>query len=287
MTSGVEEPLVFECRGNTLVGILHRPAAVRCEVAVVVIVGGPQYRVGSHRQFVSSARSMAEAGFPVLRFDYRGMGDSEGAFTGFESVADDIRAAIDALCAASNPRHGVVLFGLCDAASAALMYCSSDSRVAGLILMNPWVRTGQSEADVIVRRYYATRLLQADFWRKLASGSFDFFGSIASLARNVLRAAKRPGETEQTGFIGAMRTGLEQFSAPTLVVQSGRDLTADEFRALCRDDAAWQRALGRNSVEVVEMARADHTFSRSSDLEDFNSQCGRWLARKFGGAECH
>ena len=48
------------------------------------MVGGPQYRVGSHRQFTLMARAFAAAGYPVLRFDYRGIGDSEGESRGFE-----------------------------------------------------------------------------------------------------------------------------------------------------------------------------------------------------------
>ncbi len=286
MTGGVEEPLVFRCQGSALIGILHRAAAAQCDVAVLVIVGGPQYRVGSHRQFVSSARSLAAAGYPVLRFDYRGMGDSEGVYAGFEHVAEDVRAAIDAICTACKPRRGVVLLGLCDAASTALMYCCSDPRVVGLILMNPWVRTGQSQAAVVVRRYYAARLLRGDFWRKLLSGGLDFVGSAVSLFRNLARAMGRPAGTESAGFIGAMRSGLQQFAGPVLIVQSGRDLTADEFRALCRGDAAWQRELARDSVEVVDMAEADHTFSRAMDLEGFSDRSRRWLGRHFGDGSC-
>jgi len=286
MTGSVEEPLVFWCQGSALVGILHRAAATQRDVAVLVIVGGPQYRVGSHRQFVSSARSLAAAGYPTLRFDYRGMGDSEGAYMGFEHVTDDVHAAIDAICAACNPRCGVVLLGLCDAASAALMYSRSDPRVSGLILMNPWVRTGRSQAAVVVKRYYATRVLQGDFWRKLLSGGFDFVGSAASLIRTLSRSVRRSAGTESAGFIGAMRSGLQQFAGPALIVQSGRDLTADEFRALCHGDAVWQRELGRDGIEVVDMAEADHTFSTAADLEEFNGHCRRWLGRNFGNGSC-
>jgi alpha/beta superfamily hydrolase len=53
---------------------------------VLVIVGGPQYRAGSHRQFTLLARSLAEQGFAVLRFDYRGMGDSTGAMRDQQST---------------------------------------------------------------------------------------------------------------------------------------------------------------------------------------------------------
>lgn len=286
VVAGVVEPLLFRCQGSVLIGVLHRAAGEQGDVAVLVVVGGPQYRVGSHRQFVSSARALAAAGFPVLRFDYRGMGDSDGDYAGFEHVADDIRAAIDAIETACRPRRGVVLLGLCDAASAALMYCRSDPRVVGLILTNPWVRSEQSQAAVVVRRYYVTRLLQVDFWRKLVGGGFDFLGSAGSLFGNLARAAKGPAGPQAGGFIESMRLGLTHYTGPVLIVQSGRDLTADEFRARCRSDAGWRRGLARSGMEVVDMAGADHTFSQASQLEEFNGHCGRWLARHFGGASC-
>jgi exosortase A-associated hydrolase 1 len=269
-----------------LIGILHRATGGQAEVAVLIVVGGPQYRVGSHRQFVESAKAIAAAGMPVLRFDYRGMGDGEGEYAGFENVAADIRAAIDALDAACRPQRGVVLLGLCDAASAVLMYCCADPRIAGLVLMNPWVRTEQSQAAVVVRRYYVARLLQADFWRKLIRGGFDFAGSARALFGNVVRAAKRPVGTGSGHFIEAMREGLARFPGPVLIVQSGRDLTADEFRALSRNDAGWRRGIARGGVEVVDMPDADHTFSRRAHLDEFNGHCLRWIGRAFGDASC-
>lgn len=284
--AGAVRPLVFRCGGSAMLGMLHAAVGDEPEVAVLVIVGGPQYRVGSHRQFVATARALAAAGYPVLRFDYRGMGDSEGTFIGFEGIADDIHSAIDALVETCRPRRGVVLLGLCDAASAALMYCGSDPRVAGLILMNPWVRSEQTQAAVVVKRYYLARLLQADFWRKLVSGRFDFAGSARSLAGNLRRAAKRPQVSRRGGFIEAMRSGLLNFTGPVLVVQSGRDLTADEFRARCAGDPEWQRGLSRGDVEVFDMAEADHTFSRARDLGQFNDHLKEWLVRLFGNARC-
>ena len=82
-----------------LLGIIHLPEAVSRR-GVVILVGGPQYRVGSHRQFLLLARALAQHGVPVLRFDFRGMGDSDGEFHGFEKLDKDIAAAIDAFAAA-------------------------------------------------------------------------------------------------------------------------------------------------------------------------------------------
>src|SRR5881398_3691346 len=91
-----EQAISIECEGDALVGILHEPTSP-AEVGVVVIVGGPQYRVGSHRQFVLLARTLAAAGFAVLRFDYRGMGDSSGEQRSFEAASADIGTAVDVL----------------------------------------------------------------------------------------------------------------------------------------------------------------------------------------------
>jgi exosortase A-associated hydrolase 1 len=166
-----ESTTVFDCAGDTMLGILARPD-MPADTGVLVIVGGPQYRVGSHRQFLLLSRSLAAAGFAVLRFDYRGMGDSEGHLRSFESVSADIAAAINKLQAQIPEVQHVVLWGLCDGASAALLYCdeTKDARVSGLCLLNPWVRSETSLAQTHVKHYYRQRLMEKAFWAKLFTG---------------------------------------------------------------------------------------------------------------------
>src|SRR5690606_34940732 len=111
-----ESALAFDCGGSRLYGILTRPAALAAaEItqALVLVVGGPQYRAGSHRQFTLIARGLAAQGIAVLRFDYRGMGDSEGEPRDFEAVGDDLRAAVDCLYAQLPALRGLTLWGLC------------------------------------------------------------------------------------------------------------------------------------------------------------------------------
>src|SRR5436190_1422083 len=136
----VDEVVPFCCGSDRLWGILSRPAggSTPSSTAVVIVVGGPQYRVGSHRQFVLLARALARGGVPALRFDYRGMGDSEGERRDFESVAPDLRAAVDALCVACPATRRVVAWGLCDGASAVLMFAAGDARSQGIAAAHPW-----------------------------------------------------------------------------------------------------------------------------------------------------
>ena len=124
----IEYPVCFRCNGETLVGILH-PAAAPSETGIVIVVGGPQYRIGSHRHFVELGRELSNNGVPVMRFDVRGMGDSSGTFPGFEAIDDDIAAAIDVFIREEPYIENVVLWGLCDGASASMFYAPRDRRL--------------------------------------------------------------------------------------------------------------------------------------------------------------
>jgi exosortase A-associated hydrolase 1 len=148
-----ELALAFRCEDDTLYGVLSAPATPAAR-GVLIVVGGPQYRAGSHRQFTLLARALARQGIPAMRFDYRGMGDSSGAPRNFEAVQADLRAAVDQFYAASPGLQEVVLWGLCDAASASLFYARHDPRVRGLVLLNPWgahrARGSQGDAEALL-----------------------------------------------------------------------------------------------------------------------------------------
>ncbi len=66
------------------------------ESGVVIIPPVGHERLRIVRESVNFARSLAEAGFPVLRFDYRGEGESFGEFADFDinNRLDDIDSAL-------------------------------------------------------------------------------------------------------------------------------------------------------------------------------------------------
>jgi exosortase A-associated hydrolase 1 len=261
-----EEAITFACEGHTLLGIVTRPE-VPAQVGLVVIVGGPQYRVGSHRQFVQLARSAAQAGYAVLRFDYRGMGDSTGEQRDFLAVESDIAAAIDALCATAPSVQRVALWGLCDGASAALLYCGAtgDARVQGLCLLNPWVRSEASLAKTHVKHYYTRRLMQKAFWAKLLRGRVAL-GALTSLWRNLAVAfspvAANAGAS-RLPFQARMAAAWLSFEGPVLLLLSSEDYTAKEFLEHVGSNAAWAMALQKSTLMLHHVPDADHTFSDS------------------------
>jgi exosortase A-associated hydrolase 1 len=271
-----ELPAILECGGQRLLAIIH-PAARPSSTGVVIVVGGPQYRVGSHRQFVSTARTLARAGYPVLRFDYRGMGDSDGDARAFDSVADDIRTAVDHLVATQRVSE-VVLFGLCDAASASLMFCPTDPRVRGLILLNPWVRTTDGEARSF-RHYYIERLLSRSFWRKAILGQWRAVDSARALLKTLAssRSKGRPDGDGAAPFIVRMYEGLAAFKGEALVLLSSGDLTAREFVDWCARNQAWKQAMARDNIVLSKLDDADHTLSSRPDLDAANQLFVDWL----------
>lgn len=280
-----EQALTFDCEGDTLVGVLHgvtKPA----RRGVLIVVGGPQYRAGSHRQFTLLARHLAGHGVPVMRFDYRGMGDSGGESRTFERVGTDIRRAIDRFFESVPGLADIVIWGLCDAVSAALFYAHGDERVSGLALVNPWVRTEQGAARTHLRHYYVSRFFDPGLWQKIGRGEFSvrqamtgLFGLIGaavgrkSAAANGTNSGATPvPAVDQAPLPDRMEDGMRRFRGPVLLVLSGNDLTAQEFKDLVAGSRGWSRLVESGGVTRRDLAGANHTFAR----RQWRDQVARW-----------
>lgn len=281
MTAVEERAVSFACEGAALVGVVHLPA-VSARRGLLIVVGGPQYRAGSHRQFLLIARRLAEEGYPVMRFDHRGIGDSDGPFTGFEALDADIAAAMNAFLAQCPQIEEVVLWGLCDAASAILFYAHQDARVSGIVLLNPWVRTPESEAETYLRHYYLRRLTDRGFWQSAVSGEVNPVASARSLCRLLSQrfagvARLRSTLQQARPLADRMAEGLDRFAGPVLLVICGQDLTAREFDDAAKRSPSWQQLLVATRVTRRDLVSADHTFSRRSWRDSVIDWTLRWL----------
>jgi uncharacterized protein len=279
-----EKAVSFSCEGQHLLGMLCTPETPT-GTGVVIVVGGPQYRAGSHRQFVQLARHLAEGGFATLRFDVRGMGDSEGEPRSFEQLGADIGAAIDTLMREVPQTRQVVLWGLCDGASAALLYLDErpDARVCGLALANPWVRTPASAARTQVRHYYRQRLKQWGFWSRalnpmvLGRAAAGFAGSLLAARR----ASARPVGIA-LGYADRMARSWAAFEGPVLLMLSEHDTTAREFEDACGEQAAWQQAVSRRPPQRQRLSGADHTCSQPQAQQALQRATLHWLVHPAG-----
>ena len=281
--------MVFHCGVDRLVAVISRSRQPMPR-GVLIVVGGPQYRAGSHRQFTLLCRALAARGIAAMRFDYRGMGDSEGDARNFEGILPDIRVATDNFCMAVPELREVVIWGLCDAASAALICAYRDSRVTGLVLLNPWVRTLEGLAKAQIKHYYWSRFTDQEFWRKVMRGDFAFKAGVRSFASALLMAfgmGRARAVTNSLAVMGAqakaaaaeslpdrMADGLSRFKGKVLLILSGNDLTAQEFDEVVRGASRWGRLLADRRVERRQLPKANHTFS----TREWRDQVAAWTA---------
>lgn len=283
-----EHAITFPCCGDPLVGILHIPEQPLAR-GVVVVPGAPQYRVGSHRQLVLLARELAAHGTAVLRFDYRGMGDSDGEFRSFDLIGDDLRAAISELRAQVPEVREIVLWGFCDGASAASFYAHSDPSVHGVVLVNPWVRDRDTTDRAVVRHYYLAQLRSRAFWRRLLSAEIDFRQAVADLVVRLARLIRRgvfaitasAPQDPEAALAGPLHMrvaqGLAAFEGRILLFLSGADLTAQEFEESVLKAASVKLRQQHENFQIVRLDGANHTYSALRWRRQVHDITVKWL----------
>jgi uncharacterized protein len=273
-----EVVLSLPCNGVALWGVVSlAEAQAEPRTGVVIVVGGPQYRVGSHRQFVQLARRLAREGHAVLRFDVRGMGDSPGEqVPNFTRIDSDIAAAVVGLRKHCPSVQDVALWGLCDGASAALMYVQqlqdprhrrallqpvpgvgtaaadgSATRVAALCLANPWVRSAATQAQTTVKHYYKDRLRQRAFWLKLLKGGVAI-QALRDLWSNLKQA--RASRQPRTGAAAAAAADIQSAGG------TSPSLAAGHFQSLMSQ--GWKNFSG-----PVLLLLSEHDYTAKEFVE--------------------
>lgn len=241
--------ITFSCEGATLFGTFDdAPGAT----GLLIVSGGNEIRIGAHRGMAWLAAQIADAGHPVLRYDRRGIGDSEGDNGGFESAGPDLAAAIAVFRDAGVTR--IVGFGNCDAASTLAL----NGGVDALVLANPWV-IGTSDdlpPAAAIRARYAERLRDPAALRRLVSGGVD----MAKLARGVGRLL--PGRRSEASLAMRIAAGLKAFEGPITILLAERDNTAIAFADAWRAPAF---ARVREHARLESLRSASHSFASAED----------------------
>jgi hypothetical protein len=123
-----------------LAGIITEPAACAPRLGLVLVSAGLLPKFGPYRLYAQLARRLADDGVVTLRFDLGGIGDSgqEYATRPLKTRTEfEIRAAIDHLSERYG-LNGIVLGGLCSGAEDSFRGAASDSRVTGVVLIDPF-----------------------------------------------------------------------------------------------------------------------------------------------------
>ena len=130
-------------------------------------------------------------------------------------------------------------------------------RLAGLALLNPWVRSEAGLARAQVKHYYRQRLLEPAFWRKLLACGVGWQALRSFGSR--LRAMQRAAPASTNTFQDRMAQGWRAFPGPSLLLPSERDLTAQEFVEHANSSEAWRGWAQKPQLEQHIVPGADHT----------------------------
>ena len=155
----VPAPVYFGRSDQPLFGCYHepRPADRRNSAVVICQPVGHEY-INCHRALRQLAVRLCEVGFPVLRFDYYGTGDSSG-----DAVAGILpRWLEDIATAISEIRHRTCLVSV----------CMIGLRLGGTLAMITGAQRGDVESLVL--------------WDPVVSGK-HYLGGLLSLQKEMLR----------------------------------------------------------------------------------------------------
>jgi uncharacterized protein len=184
--------------------------------AAIVCHPHPLYGGTLHNKVVFHAmKALNSFGFPVLRFNFRGTGLSEGEHAAGVGEVDDVRAALDWL--EREYTLPVIFAGFSFGAAVGLRAAYSDDRVRALIALG-------LPAVAVETRTYDFEFLRTSTMPKLfVSGSRDQFGPPGKLEALVDTFADpkklvriEAGDHFFEGRLKEMRTAIEEWVSETV-----------------------------------------------------------------------
>ncbi len=243
----------FECEGAALGASLDSAVG---ETELLMVTGGTQTRIGSHRMYERLAATLADAGWPCFRYDRRGVGDSEGEDPDFKESGPDLAAAAAAFRCEQPQLKRLIGFGLCDGASTLALHGRS-AGLDGYILANPWfveAEAGEPAAAAIKSRY-KDQLLSLEGWKRLLSGSISY--------RKVFKGLSKIVASKPSSLAGEIAAALINARVPAQLILATRDGTAIAAQAEWSSPAF--KSVRQANPAPIRIESDSHTFSRPGD----------------------
>ncbi|OGV90460.1 MAG: hypothetical protein A3K19_33585 [Lentisphaerae bacterium RIFOXYB12_FULL_65_16] len=264
-----ETAVRFDAYDDALVGNLVQPRQ-SAPLGVVFAHGWSGNRSGPHGILTHIARELGHAGFPSIRFDFRGRGEStgNGMATTLATMASDLVAAATLLQRECGVRK-LVYLGVCSGGNVAIGNLPRLPAPAGLVLLSVYpFSDGDSFGRDVHRtwhyaREYARKACRAETWGRLVRGDIRLRQVGNVLFGHLVRRKKRDDSTEPQGqktpessppkkHLAKLRPDL-----PALLIYG----TADPDTRAARQYYEEYATMHRLPLEFVEIPGANHNFS--------------------------
>jgi uncharacterized protein len=253
----METPVVFECKGQQIVGMMHVPEGKGRFPAALLLHGFTGMKSEAHRMFVKLSRQLAAQGIASLRFDFRGSGDSAGEFEQM-TIKSEITDALEALKFLSrhkrvnSKRIGLVGMSL-GGAIASHVVGKESKRIKSLVLWAP-VAEGAKVLDGLSTPEAVSSLVQ--------TGITDHGGNLVSM--QFIR---------QFGEMKPLRE-VAKAKCPVLIVHGAKDETVPP-----QHSDLYERALlsPKRPVKKIVISGADHVFGGGLWEQRLIAETVNWL----------
>lgn len=275
---------------RALLGVWTEPEGSDAEYrrpGVVLLNGGIVHHTGTYRLHVRAARALAAKGFASLRFDFRGIGDSEDPREGLplnDLIVQDMDAAVSYV-AEAHGRERIVMLGYCSGAFDALQAAGRRQEVVGIVSLD-------LNADFLTWRhhivYLSSRLLRWESWWNTVTARND---RVHRLARRLFGREEEPVQRPESTSIAARRPLSREEVRAWLGATLARDVEllcvfSGGVPALYSHERQFADALpdvaSHPRSAVRYLPEADHAFSARDQQEVLLGEVVEWMQARFG-----
>jgi pimeloyl-ACP methyl ester carboxylesterase len=279
-SNGYRERLVRFGAGNNLYGVFSIPDVSTGKSSVLILSTAYDRGAGWGRAGVDTARKLAAEGIASFRFDSANVGDSvphgdtPPQVLYSESQSRDAIAAVELM--QGELGGDVIVAGRCSGAYLAIRHALTDSRVKGVVSINPFVFRWEPglSVDGVLRfvprslEDYGQRLARLDTLKRLLTGDIDVVSAGRNLAVALMRRLGRFAAPFLNQMPGRRRLHLEArrtFDAfasrntPVSLIYSEGDVGLEDLSRHFGTDGKGLRRYG--NVTLTMLADTDHNLT--------------------------
>jgi len=277
-----EKPIKFISKQKTLYGILHEPQNEKHQTAFILLHGWGTYRIGPHRFFVDAARTFADDGFPCLRFDFRGRGESEGsvADTTLLDMIEDAHQAVEEILKNQDISQ-VILLGLCSGGEVAVGTAADNPKIKGVVLLSTPLlgRDPDIKEDVKKTANYAKSYWQKLFlpqtWKKIFSLRVNYKAVFRILFGHFVHQTKPHEKNSKITREAELLEKFRNFNGASLFIYGENDPVAAPSEKAYRDICEKQK-----NTTFKTIPGANHNFYSLEWKKNVINHISEWLRKE-------
>ena len=247
-----EIPVTFKSEGKILAGMLHftnkkkRPLIIICH-------GFTGSKEGQYYMFTQTSRELCRNGYNVLRFDFRGSGDSEGRFEDqtFSNMSKDMKAAMSFVKKFREIDYNKVgLIGHSKGGGVALGFANNNPKIKSIVL---WSTV--ADYKLLWKGY------EKEFKNMLKRGYSFYYGF------------KVPKKLYLENLRFDPLKIIKTIKVPILLIHGTKDIDVP----LIHSKLLLRESRGPNSLIAIK--NADHLFTEPKDREKVIKETIKWFKR--------